>query len=292
MSAVLPSSLVTPDWLLARLGQVNLLDATFTMPGSGKNAGVDYALRHIPGAQFFNIEDIADLDTEMPHMLPPAGEFAAALAALGFDENLPTVIYDDGSIMGACRCWWMLRVFGYGNAALLDGGLPAWERAGYATTAEVTPERTGAFTPRFRPELVWSRQQVLDNLHHGETVLLDARSPQRFKGEAAEPRPGLQRGHIPGALNAHYATLLDAGSKCFKPPAALQEVFALAGVRAGEPLAATCGSGISACVIAFALHLLGHGDIPVYDGSWAEWGASAGCPIMQGPAQRLQPVRD
>lgn len=292
MTTALPSALVTPTWLHQHLGAVNLLDATFAMPGSGKNAGVEYALRHISGAQFFNIEELADPDSEWPHMLPMADEFATALVALGFNENLPTVIYDDGSIMGACRCWWMLRVFGYNNIALLDGGLPSWERAGFTTTAEVTPEHTGVFTPRFRADLVWNKQQVLDNLHHGATVLLDARSPQRFKGEAIEPRPGLQRGHIPGALNVHYATLLDAESKCFNSPVKLREVFLHAGVQDNEPLAATCGSGISACVIAFAQYLLGNSDVPIYDGSWTEWASSAGYPIMQGPAQRLKPPRD
>ena len=292
MAVALPSSLVTPAWLNSHLGQVNLLDATFAMPGSGKHAGVDYALQHIPGAQFFNIEEIADPDSEWPHMLPVADEFASALVTLGFDENRSTVIYDDGSTMGACRCWWMLRVFGYDSAALLDGGLPAWEKAGHAVTDAVTPECAGAFTPNFRTELVWDKRQVLENMQRGDTVLLDARSPQRFKGEAAEPRPGLRRGHIPGALNVHYATLLDTETKCFKTPDALREVISQAGIHESEPLAATCGSGISACVIAFALHLLGRSDVPVYDGSWAEWGASAGNPIMQGPAQRLQPPRD
>jgi thiosulfate/3-mercaptopyruvate sulfurtransferase len=281
----LPGSLVTADWLQRHLGQVNLLDATFVMPNSGRNPQAEYAAKHIPTAQFFSIEEIADDTTALPHMVPSPEFFAAALVALGFDQTKPTVIYDDGSLLGACRCWWMLRVFGYDTIALLDGGLPAWE-SDFASTHLHASVKPGTFTPQPRPELVWSGADVLENLTNAKAVLVDARPAPRFKGEQAEPRPGLQRGHIPGSLNLPYGDLLDAQSKRLKPRAVLQILFAEAGVRADEPLVLTCGSGVSACVLAFALSLLGRRDSPVYDGSWAEWGSTEGCPVMLGPPQR------
>ncbi len=281
----LPSSLVTADWLQQHRAQVNLLDATFVTPNSGRDPQVEFAAKHIPGAKFFSIEDIADKTTPLPHMLPSPGAFAEALITMGFDQSKPTVIYDDGSLLGACRCWWMLHVFGCDNTALLDGGLPAWE-ADFPTTNLQEPASLGCFTPKFRSDLVWNGEQVLENLTRAQAILLDARAAPRFKGEQAEPRPGLQRGHIPGSLNLPYSDLLDPLSKRLKSRAALQIIFAEAGVKADEPLVMTCGSGVSACVLAFALSLLGRRDIPVYDGSWAEWGGTAGCPVMLGPPQR------
>lgn len=284
-AAHLPGALLTADWLQRHLGQVNLLDATFVMPNSGRNPQADYAARHIPTAQFFSIEEIADKTTPLPHMLPTPEAFAAALVALGFDQTKPTVIYDDGSLLGACRCWWMLRVFGYDTLALLDGGLPVWE-AEFPVTNQPEIVRPGRFTASWRPELVWRREQVLDNLASAQAIVLDARPAPRFKGEQAEPRPGLQRGHIPGSLNLPYGDLIDPQSRRLKPRATLQMLFAEAGVKPDEPLVMSCGSGVSACVLAFALHLLGRRDIPVYDGSWAEWGLTPGCPVMLGPPQR------
>lgn len=291
-AATLSGALVTPEWLQANLTGVNLLDATFVLPNSGRDPVAEYTARHIAGARFFSIEAIADKSTALPHMLPSEAEFATAMRQLGIDERKPIIVYDDGSALGACRCWWMLRVFGFDKIALLDGGLPAWQAAGYAVTDAVEPARNGRFTARFRPELVWNREQVLDNLKTGDVLLLDARPAPRFKGEQAEPRPGLQRGHIPGSLNLPSATLLDANSKRFKSPAELQILLADAGVRQDEPIVTTCGSGVSACVIAFALALLGRDAIPVYDGSWAEWGSTAGCPVMLGPPQRLAALPD
>ncbi len=291
-AAALPGALVTPEWLQANRSGVNLLDATFVLPNSGRDPAEEYAARHIAGARFFNIEAIADQKTALPHMLPSPEEFAAALRQLGVDDRQPIVIYDDGSALGACRCWWMLRVFGFDNIALLDGGLSAWQAAGYAVTDHAAPARKGRFTALFHPELVWRQEQVLDNLKTGNVLLLDARPAPRFKGEQAEPRPGLQRGHIPGSLNLPSASIIDANSKRFKSPAELQILLADAGVRQDEPIVTTCGSGVSACVIAFALYLLGRADVPVYDGSWAEWGGAAGCPVMLGPAQRLAPPPD
>ncbi|MBP7253624.1 MAG: 3-mercaptopyruvate sulfurtransferase [Alphaproteobacteria bacterium] len=281
----LPGSLVTADWLQQHRTEVNLLDATFAMPNSGRDPQAEFAAGHIPNAQFFSIEDIADMTTALPHMLPSPEAFADAMVALGFDESRPTVIYDDGSLLGACRCWWMLRVFGYDTIALLDGGLPAWE-SDFPCTNLHDPVMPGTFTPKLRPELVWSGADVLENLTNVQAVLVDARAAPRFKGEQAEPRPGLQRGHIPGSLNLPYNDLLDPQSKRLKPRSAIQILFAEAGAKTDEPLVMTCGSGISACVLAFALYLLGRRDIPVYDGSWAEWGSTAGCPVMLGPPQR------
>lgn len=281
----LPGSLVTADWLQRHREDVNILDATFAMPNSGRDPMTDFVAKHISGAQFFSIEAIADKNTPLPHMLPEPEVFAAALVALGFDEAKPTVLYDDGTLLGACRCWWMLRVFGYDTIALLEGGLPAWETE-FTTTSLQQAVKPGRFAPKFRPELVWNGDQVVENLASTQAVLLDARAAARFSGEQAEPRPGLQRGHIPGSLNLPYADLFDPQSKRLKPRAALQILFAEAGVKADEPLVMTCGSGVSACVLAFALYLLGRRDIPVYDGSWAEWGSTAGCPVMLGPPQR------
>jgi thiosulfate/3-mercaptopyruvate sulfurtransferase len=281
----LPGSLVTATWLQQHLEQVNLLDATFAMPNSGRDPKAEFSTKHIPTAQFFSIEDIADKTTTLPHMLPSPEDFAAALVALGFDAAKPTVIYDDGGLLGACRCWWMLHVFGCDSIALLDGGLPAWE-TDYPTTNQQEPAKPGRFKSDFRPELVWSHADVLENLTNSRAVLVDARAAPRFKGEQAEPRPGLQRGHIPGSLNLPYGDLLDPQSKRLKSRAALQILFTEAGVKADEPLVMTCGSGVSACVLAFAQHLLGRRDIPVYDGSWAEWSSAQGYPVMLGPPQR------
>lgn len=286
---MLPDDLVTPEWLQSNLAAVNLLDARFAMPNSGRNPATDYAAKHIVGAVFFDIEAIADKNTSFPHMLPTADEFAIALSSIGFDPRQPTVIYDDGSTLGACRCWWMLRVFGIENTALLDGGLPAWEAAGLPVTNIITaPARTNIITPQHHPERVWTLAQVHNNLAEGSIVLVDARAAPRFKGEQSEPRAGLPSGHIPGSLNVPFNHLLDNTSKKFKSNAEIQALLAQAGLVQNEAVVATCGSGVSACVLAFAFHRLGQ-DIPVYDGSWAEWGSTTGCPIMLGPAQRLNP---
>ncbi|MEJ0062631.1 MAG: 3-mercaptopyruvate sulfurtransferase [Alphaproteobacteria bacterium] len=289
----LPSPLVEPEWLKANLGRVNLLDATFAMPGSGRNPAAEFHARHIPTAQFFDLEIASDPETTLPHMLPAPEAFADYMRQLGVDERKPTIIYDDGAYLGATRLWWMLRVFGHDNIALLHGGLPAWQAAGHPLTDKIDPPGKGRFTATFRPELVWSLAQVTDNLEHGDTVMLDARASGRFRGEQPEPRPGLARGHIPGSLNLPFSELIDPATKQLWPAARLKEIFTGAGINSGESITATCGSGVSACVLAFGLFLLGRGDVPVYDGSWAEWGADKVNPVMLGPPQRLKtPILD
>jgi thiosulfate/3-mercaptopyruvate sulfurtransferase len=282
----LPGALVSPQWLQAQLGRVNVLDASFALPGSGGDPAAAFAAQHIAGARFFDIEALSDHANPLPHMLPTPAAFAAALVALGFEARLPTVIYDDGTVLGACRAWWMLRVFGYEAIALLDGGLPAWQAAGLSLTAAPAVPQAGRFVATFRPECVWTLAQVQANLADGGTTLLDARSAARFRGEAAEPRPGLRRGHIPGAVNVPFGELLDPVTRCFKPLPVLRERLQAATPELAAPLVASCGSGVSACVLAFAYHLLGHAAVAVYDGSWAEWGAESGAalanPIMLG----------
>ncbi len=281
-ATTLPAALVTPHWLHDNLEKVNLLEASFAMPNSGKDVVAQYQTKHLQGAQFFNLADVADKNSPLPHMLPSAEDFAAALIRLGFDRRKPTIIYDDGSTVGACRLWWMFRVFGYDKTALLNGGLPAWEAAHYPVTSDIPQVTRGYFTAQFRPELVWTMEQVTANLTEGETVLLDARAAARFRGEQAEPRPGLQRGHIPGARNLPFTELLDATTGEFKSIAEMQSVLTKMCIATNTPITATCGSGMTACVIAFALHLLdSNSNIAVYDGSWAEWGSS-GNPVMMG----------
>lgn len=284
----LPGALITAGWLQGNLKSLNILCASFAMQGSNKDPAADFNAAHIPGARFFSIEHIADHINPLPHMLPRPEAFADAMRALGFDERLPTIIYDDGSVLGACRAWWMLRCFGYDRIALLDGGLPAWQSAGCSVTDTAAPARRGRFTTRFRPELVWSISDVQDNLAAGNAVLLDARSAARFKGEQPEPRAGLRRGHIPGSLNLPYSQLLDPMTGGFLAVADMEILLQQTGINRDEPIVATCGSGVSACVIVFALHLLGRSDIPVYDGSWAEWGGPPTNPAMLGPGQRLK----
>lgn len=276
------SGLIEPEWLRQHAAEVNLLDAGFSMPGSGRNMAAEFDVKHIAGAQYFDLDIASDAKNSLPHMLPEPEAFADYVKLLGFDDRKATVIYDDGTYLGASRLWWMLRVFGYDNVALLHGGLPNWEAKHFSVTTVIATPKPGRITANFRPELVWSLAQVAANLDHGQTTLLDARAAPRFRGEQAEPRPGLRRGHIPGALNLPWPELIDPATKQFWPVERLREIFTGTGIRLDEPLATTCGSGVSACVLAFGLFLTGRNDVPVYDGSWAEWGREGSNPIMLG----------
>jgi thiosulfate/3-mercaptopyruvate sulfurtransferase len=281
------SGLVEPEWLRQHAAAVNLFDAGFAMPGSGRNMAAEFDAKHIAVAQYFDLEIASDSKNPLPHMLPLPEAFADYLKLLGFDDRKATVIYDDGTYLGASRLWWMLRVFGYDNVALLHGGLPGWDAKQFPVTSVIATPKPGRMVADFHPELVWEQDHVTANLDHGQTVLLDARAAPRFRGEQAEPRPGLRRGHIPGALNLPWPELIDPATKRFWPTERLREIFTGAGISLDEPLATTCGSGVSACVLAFGLYLLGRQDIPVYDGSWAEWGREGSNPIMLGSGQRL-----
>ena len=275
------SPLVDTDWLAARLGapDVGIVDATYFLPGSGRDAEAEYRERHIPGAVFFDIDRIRDPDDPLPHMLPSAELFAREVGRLGLGDATTIVAYDSHGMFSAARAWWMFRVFGHDDVAVLDGGLPKW--LGEGRPVEDRPPRPDPrqFTPRLDSELVRDFKQMLANVEDAREQVIDARSAGRFTASEPEPRQGLRGGHIPGSLNLPYPGLIDPETGTMRPPDALARRFAEAGVATDRPTVTTCGSGVTAAVLALGLHLLGHERVAVYDGSWSEWGAREEAPI-------------
>jgi thiosulfate/3-mercaptopyruvate sulfurtransferase len=273
--------IVSTDWLAARLKEPDLriVDAPFYMPGDPRTPRGEFEKEHIPGAVLFDIEEISDHENPLPHMLAPARAFAQAVGRLGISDGDRIVVYDHVGLLSAARVWWNFRAMGHDEVYVLDGGLPRWIAEGRTLSSGPVTSVTQAFTPVFRPALVRDIQQVQQALASGEQVV-DARARDRFQGTAPEPRPGLKSGHMPGARNAPHAELVENGA--LRSKAALEALFAGEGVDVGKPIITTCGSGVSAAVIALALARLGKWDAPVYDGSWTEWAATPGVQIASG----------
>jgi thiosulfate/3-mercaptopyruvate sulfurtransferase len=215
-------------------------------------------------------------------MLPTEAEFAAKLGALGLGDEHRIILYDAGGILGAARVWWSLRAFGHTNAAILDGGLKSWHAAGLPVTREIPSPAPARFTARFDPSRIRDSAQLLANIDSRSEQVLDARAASRFEGAAAEPWPGRRSGHIPGSLNLDHTRLVGP-TGTVKPAETLVSLFAEAGIDPARPVVTSCGSGITASVLAFGLHLVGHDDVAVYDGSWAEWGLPGPLPVETGP---------
>jgi thiosulfate/3-mercaptopyruvate sulfurtransferase len=282
-----PEALGSTDWLAAHLDdpQVRIVDCSFKMPGVSPTAREDYERGHIPGAAFFDIDEIAESGTGLPHMVPSPERFARKMEALGIGDNDRVIIYDSAGLSSAGRAWWMLRLFGHDNVALLDGGLPKWKAEGrpLATAAPSVPARR--FTPRFDPSLIRDKWALLGNLSTRREQVVDARATGRFEGTAEEPRPGLRGGHIPGSRNLPYELVTDPQTRQLRSGEEIAALFRDAGVALGRPIVTSCGSGVTACALAFALHLIGHPAVAVYDGSWSEWGLPGDTPIETGPAR-------
>jgi len=256
-----------------------VLDASYYLPNEGRDTTAEFLAGHIPGAAFFDIDQIADADNPLPHMLPSAEQFTRRVGALGIANDHHVVVYDTAGLFSAARAWWMFRVFGHDRVSVLSGGMPKWLAEGRPTEGGDATPAAAEFTARFRPGMVRSVEDMRANLESGAAQVLDARGAGRFAGTEPELRPGLRSGHIPGSRNLPYPRLVDSTTKAVLDPAALGARFAAAGIDLGRPVITTCGSGVTACALALGLHLLGHEDVAVYDGSWTEWGGRDDTPV-------------
>ncbi|KAI4323227.1 hypothetical protein L6164_022850 [Bauhinia variegata] len=292
---------VSVDWLHANLKQPDLkvLDASWYMPDEQRNPIQEYQVAHIPGALFFDVDGISDRTTKLPHMLPSEEAFAGACSALGLENKDGLVVYDGKGLFSAARVWWMFRVFGHDRIWVLDGGLPRWRASGYdvessasgdailkASAASEAIEKVYhgqsvspiTFHTKFQPHLVWTLEQVKGNIEEKTHQHIDARSKPRFDGAVPEPRKGIRSGHVPGSKCIPFAQLLDA-SQTLLPADELKKRFEQEGISLESPLVTSCGTGVTACILALGLHRLGKSDVAVYDGSWTEWGGHPETPV-------------
>lgn len=276
-------SLVSTEWLANEMGasDLRIVDATRFLPDAGRDAQAEYEAGHIPGAVFMDLGDLVDSNSPVENALPQPEKFASRMQSLGLGDGSRIVLYDDSPLKSSARAWFMLTMFGAHEVAILDGGIAKWKAEGRALA-------TGKESLRHRHFTVWqdnknirTKANMLANLHSKAEQVVDARPAARFSGDEADPRPGVGSGHIPGSVNLPHSNLFNADGT-WKTGDALKSAFADAGVDIAKPMVTTCGSGMTASVVAFGAHLLGSKDVALYDGSWAEWGADADTPKATG----------
>ncbi len=274
-------ALVSARWLAEQRAAAGLIvfDASWYMPAERRDARAEFRRAHIPGARFFDIDAIADTESSLPHMVPSATQFERMVSALGVSNTTPVVFYDQQGVFSAPRAWWLMRLFGHTDCAVLDGGLPQWRREGGELSSEEAPVPVaGSFRASLNARYLRGLGDLLDNLHSGREIVLDARSAERFAARVPEPRPGVRGGHIPGSRNLPYTQLLTA-QQTLRSPEELRARFAACGVDEHSEVVTSCGSGLSAAVLTLALAVAGLPPGALYDGSWTEWGSRDDTPV-------------
>jgi thiosulfate/3-mercaptopyruvate sulfurtransferase len=280
-----PKTLVSTEWLHAHLKDPDLriLDGSYYLPQMGRDPRAEYDATHIPNARFFDIDDVADHGSDLPHMVPPVEKFMSRMRAMGVGDGHQVVVYDGMGLFSAARVWWLFKLMGQNNIAVLDGGLPKWQAEGRPVEDLPPVIRDRHMTVRRQNQMVKDVTQVSAASKLGDYEIIDARSPGRFRGEEPEPRAGLRPGHIPGSKNVCFKDLLNA-DQTMKNPVEIRQIFEAAGVDFNKPAITTCGSGVTAAVLSLGLERIGKTDHSLYDGSWSEWGMFPTVPVATGDA--------
>ena len=280
-----PKTLVSTEWLHAHLKDPDLriLDGSYYLPQMGRDPRAEYDAAHIPNARFFDIDDVADHGSDLPHMVPPVEKFMSRMRAMGVGDGHQVVVYDGTGLFSAARVWWLFKLMGQNNIAVLDGGLPKWQAEGRPVEDLPPVIRDRHMTVRRQNQMVKDVTQVSAASKLGDYEIIDARSPGRFRGEEPEPRAGLRPGHIPGSKNVCFKDLLNA-DQTMKNPVEIRQIFEAAGVDFNKPAITTCGSGVTAAVLSLGLERIGKTDHSLYDGSWSEWGMFPTVPVATGDA--------
>lgn len=271
--------LVTSKWLNENLNTPNLkiLDCSWHMPDEGRNAGLEFNDCHIEGSQYFDLDFNSDPKSALPHMMPSEEVFSKNMSNLGLHNDDTIICYDNSSVHSSFRAWWMFKAFGIKNVFILDGGLQGWQENGYKISNNPDKPNVGNFKAILDKTLIFNLNNVKEEISSNRYSILDARSPERFYGKVPEPRPGLRSGHIPGSINLYYQSFFKNGY--LKSIKELKKLFKEKNIDMGKPVITSCGSGVTACILTFALEQIGKKDVKLYDGSWVEWGSTDNVPI-------------